>query len=80
MESFGGFPVLILLSTKTLRGKVVSHKLGSGLFVEMSIRIGRKRLSHFFESMASLAVGKSFCHKFCVSATAKVLIYNVDLT
>lgn len=78
MKSFGGFPVPIPLSTKMPLGKVMSRKLGNGLFVEMSTRNGRKRRSHFFGSMALLAVVKPFCRRFSVPATVRM--YNIDVT
>ena len=76
MKSFGGLPVLILLSTKTLRGRVMNHKPGSGSFVDQSIRVGRKCPNLSSGSMALLDVEKPFYRKFSVSATA--YDYKVD--
>lgn len=78
MKSFGGFSVPIPLPITMPLGKVMSRKLGNGLFVEMSTRNGRKRRSHFFGSMALLAVEKPFCRRFSVSAT--VQMYDIDVT
>lgn len=72
MKSSGGFLAPIPPSTKMPHGKVMSHKLASGFFVEMSIRSGKKRLSHSSGYMVLLAVEKLFYCKFLVSTTAYI--------